>query len=75
MSAEERITERIENRRKAVQVVMEANPDVKWVADKLREAFSAKLIYLKAGGLEMGKLELGVPVGLMQIKPKARKKQ
>jgi hypothetical protein len=75
MTAESRITERIESRRKAVQMVMEANPDVKWVADKLREVFSAKLIYLQSGDVVYGNLGLGVPIGLMQIKPKSRKKQ
>jgi hypothetical protein len=56
-------------------MVMEANSDVKWVAEKLREVFSAKLIYLQSGDVVYGNLELGVPIGLMQIKPKSRKKQ
>lgn len=74
MNSEQRITERIENRRKAVQVVMEANPDVRWVAEKLREAFNARLIYLQSGDVVYGKLELGVPVGMTRVTPKRRKK-
>jgi hypothetical protein len=74
MNSEERITERIESRRKAVQVVMEANPDVKWVADKLREVFNAKLLYLQADSVTFGTLQLGVPVGMTKVVPKRRKK-
>jgi hypothetical protein len=55
-------------------MVMEANPDVRWVAEKLREAFNARLVYLEAGSMVYGNLQLGTPVGLMQIKPKPRKK-
>ena len=74
MTAEERITQRIEDRKHNVQAILANNPDLSWLANSLREKFNAKMLYLQAGSVIYGKLELGTPVGMMKIEPRKRKK-
>ena len=76
MEATERISGRIAERRKLVASILAKHPDLKWLAEELRKMSPAtKFLYLQSEGVTLGKLELGVPVGMTRIEPKKRKKK
>lgn len=76
MNSEERITERLAKRKELVRSTLEKHdPFLLLLAEYIRSNMGGRMTYLKTPDVTLGTLQVGVPVGLMQIKPKARKKQ
>lgn len=68
------ISLRFQKRKEETQLLLQTNPILHNLCTSLKERFSAKLTYLEVAGTVLGKLELGVPVGLYDPPKRGKRK-